>query len=270
MKSIHLSRLVLNVLIIGLAAWPLHATAEKTLNESLTGMELVHIKGECFQLGSPAEETGRKEDEKQRRVCVGDFYLGKTEVTQAQWEAVMGSNPAAFEGKDHPVENVSWFDAQTFIDKLNHHAGRDIYRLPSEAEWEYAARGGTTSAFYTGRCIDAEQANYDPGYYYGDCVQGRRSRQQALPVASFAPNPFGLFDMAGNVWEWTCSKYEKKYGGNETRCVNKWEAGQDGVRMVRRGGSWSSEAARVRSASRNKLGPGFKSKSLGFRVLRLF
>ena len=162
-------------------------------------------------MGSPSSEKARSDDERQHTVSVGEFWLGETEVTQAQWQAVMGSNPSKFRGNDLPVESVSWKDVQEFIRKLNARSGKR-FRLPTEAEWEYAARAGTQTAYYWGEGFGRNNANC-----WG--CGSRWDKRQTAPVGSFKPNAFGLFDMLGNVWEWTCSKYKKSYDGTEEKCA---------------------------------------------------
>ena len=138
-------------------------------SSSSAELEMVLIEGGCFNIGSPESEPLRGHNEKQHQVCVDDFYLGKYEVTQAQWQAVMGSNPSKFHGDNLPVEQVSYLDIQQFIARLNQQTGK-TYRLPTEAEWEYTARAGTTTPFYTGNCISTQQANYNGGTVdYNDC-----------------------------------------------------------------------------------------------------
>ena len=209
--------------------------------------ELVAIRGGCFQMGSSASEEVRADDERQHRVCVDDFAIGKYEVTQAQWQAVMGSNPSHFSGcSDCPLERVSWNDVQEYIEKLNARTGKH-YRLPTEAEWEYAARAGTQTPFWSGDCIHTDQANYDGNYDYAGC--GAKTgvyREKTLPVGSLQANPWGLYDVAGNVYEWTCSLYDKKYGGAESKCAGKNDAGSRSLR----GGSWLTDPRWVRAAGR--------------------
>ena len=153
-------------------------------------------------MGSPPSEKGRDSDERQHTVSVGEFWLGETEVTQAQWQAVMGNNPSKFKGDDRPVENVSWKDVQVFIKRLNNRSGKR-FRLPTEAEWEYAARAGTQTARYWGDGIGSNNANCNG-------CGSRWDSDETAPVGSFKPNAFGLHDMLGNVWEWTCSEYKKR------------------------------------------------------------
>jgi formylglycine-generating enzyme required for sulfatase activity len=216
---------------------------------------MVHIRGGCFEMGSPASEIGRYDDERQRRVCVNAFKLGKYEVTQAQWKAVMGNNPSRFSGCENcPVEQVSWNDVQGYIGKLNARTGQH-YRLPTEAEWEYAARAGTTSAYPWGDSVGRNRANCDGcGSQWDD--------KRTAPVGSFAPNAWGLYDTAGNVWEWTCSAYDQDYGGAERRCAGKNDAGS----RVDRGGSWGNVPRGVRSANRGRDAPDNRGSYLGFRL----
>ncbi len=176
--------------------------------DDVTGMELVYVPGGCFQMGSPENEEGRYDDEKLHEVCVDGFWMGKNEVTQGQWKKVMGSNPAKFQkGDEYPVEQISWDDAQDFINKLNGKAGRK-YRLPTEAEWEYAARAGTSTARFWGDSPDAackyanvadktaKKKNFD--WTIHNCNDGYA---ETAPFGSFQPNSFGLHYMLGNVWE---------------------------------------------------------------------
>jgi formylglycine-generating enzyme required for sulfatase activity len=178
---------------------------------------------------------------------VDSFYLGETEVTQGQWYAVMGSNPSKFKTGDEnmPVEQVSWDDAQRFISRLNSREGTSKYALPSEEQWEYAARAGTTTKWYSG---DSES-----------CVSSIAVYNTSSPrsVKSKKPNRWGLYDMSGNVWEWTDSCWTSDYN-----------SGQDCSRRSFRGGSWSSYAGGIRSAFRNINAPDDRDYNLGFRLLR--
>lgn len=198
--------------------------------------EMVRIQGGCFQMGSPKSEPERDDNEKQHQVCVENFEIGKYEVTQAQWQSVMGKNPSRFSkcGGNCPVENVSWNDVQDFIAKLNQETGR-VYRLPTAAEWEYAARAGTTSAFYTGNCITTERANYDGTVNdYNHCgAKTDVAKNRPVAVGSYPANGYGLYDMAGNVGEWTSDCY-----------------GGDCSLRVLGGGSWIDTPRSLRSAAR--------------------
>jgi formylglycine-generating enzyme required for sulfatase activity len=203
-------------------------------------------------MGSPTTEEGRYSDEQPHTVRVGEFWLGETEVTQAQWQAVMGSNPSKFRGGDLPVEQVSWKDVQEFIKKLNVRSGKR-FRLPTEAEWEYAARAGSQTSRYWGEGIGSNNANCN---VCGSRWDGSRT----APVRSFTPNAFGLFDMLGNVYEWTCSQYKKSYDGSEQKC--SVSAGYYSLR----GGSWKFKPGGVRAANRYRSTPGRRNGSIGFRL----
>ncbi|KAF5430766.1 Formylglycine-generating enzyme, partial [Candidatus Methanophagaceae archaeon] len=185
------------------------------------------------------------------------FYLGTYLVTQAEWKAVMGDEPSDFKGDDLPVERVSWDKVQEFIKKLNEKEGTDKYRLPSEAEWEYACRAGTTTKYSFG---DSESELGKYAWY------GENSGDKTHPVGQKKPNPWGLYDMHGNVWEWVQDKWHGNYDGAHTDGSAR-ESG-DGAYRVVRGGSWFNTARSCRSAIRPYDAPGNRFNTLGFRLLR--
>jgi formylglycine-generating enzyme required for sulfatase activity len=246
----------------------------------------VLIPAGTFTMGSPASETGRYDNETQHRVTISRaFYLQTTEVTQGQWQAVMGSNPSHFSscGSDCPVEKVSWNDVQEFIGKLNRMEGTDKYRLPTEAEWEYAARAGSTTALYNGPLTilgDNNGPELDAIAWYGgnSCVSysggydcsGWKNKQYSCtscgthPVGRKQPNAWGLYDMLGNVWEW-CQDW---YGGYPSGSVSDPEGPSSGSGRVLRGGSWRPYARLARAANRSYFAPGYRDCILGFRLLR--
>ncbi len=220
--------------------------------DDVTGMKLVYVPSGCFQMGSPESEQGRDDDEKLHEICVDGFWMGKTEVTQGQWKKVMGSNPAKFQkGDDYPVEQVSWDDAQDFIKKLNGKAGRK-YRLPTEAEWEYACRGNSPGTYCGGNDVNAV-AWYDKN----------NSNDSTHPVGEKKGNAFGLHDMSGNVWEW-CADWYGEYEPNKKENPRGASSGSD---RVIRGGSWNNSPDVVRTASRHRFMPDNRSQELGFRLL---
>jgi len=228
------------------------------------GMEFVLIPAGTFMMGSPDDETRRDDDERLHKVTLTKpFYLQTTEVTQRQWKALMGNNPSRFKGDDHPVERVSWKDAREFIQKLNGKEGTDRYRLPTEAEWEYACRAGTENPFSTGRCISTDEANYDGNHPMSGCSKGIY-REKTMPVGSFSSNQWGLYDMHGNVWEWCGDRYGE-YPGNP---VIDPTGPSSGTGRVLRGGSWFILARYLRAA--NRLGdlPDIRGYDIGFRVVR--
>ena len=217
------------------------------------GMKFVLIPAGTFMMGSPSNEPERYSDERQHEVTLTKgFYMGVTEVTQRQWKAVMGNNPSNFKGDNRPVEQVSWNDIHKFIKRLNKKDGTNKYRLPTEAEWEYACRAGTTTPFYTGNCLSTDQANYNGNYPMPGCSKGMY-RRKTIDVASFSPNAWGLYDMHGNVWEWCDDR--------------KPEGAFSGATCVLRGGSWISFARGLRSASRWLNNPDGRDYFTGFRVV---
>jgi|GEM_PF-555864 len=258
---------------------------KKSFTDPVTNMEFVWVPGGCFQMGQTESEkrqlineVGEKKykdwyaDELPRHeVCVDGFWMGKYEVTQGQWKKVMGNNPSRFKGERNPVETVSWNDVQSFIRKLNV-KGNGTFRLPTEAEWEYAARGGTTSKYWWGDSFscDKAMAENDVGSNEDSCVSYVRGRgltpDSTAPVGSYPPNPFGLYDTAGNVWEWCEDVYDKnaysKYSRN-----NPIYTGGGSIR-VNRGGCWNALPGYVRCAFRGRSDPGGRGSGLGFRLVR--
>jgi formylglycine-generating enzyme required for sulfatase activity len=182
------------------------------------------------------------------------YYLGQYPVTQKEWAVVMGSNPSLFKGANNPVEQVSWNDAQEFVRKLNELEGTDKYRLPSEAEWEYACRAGTTTKYFFG---EDESALDEYGWYAG---------KTSHEVGQKKPNPWGLYDMYGNVWEWCQDKWHEDME-NASASSNAWEDGKSTLR-VDRGGCWSSLGRYCKSALRSANDPDNRYGLTGFRLLR--
>jgi len=241
------------------------ARAGHTFTDSVTGMEFVWVPAGCFQMGSPSWEDERSEDEGPvHKVCVDGFWMGKYEVTQGQWQKIMGSNPSRFkEGKNYPVENVSWNDCQEFVEKLNHR-GRKTFRLPTEAEWEYACRAGSVTPFSFGATISTDQANFDgSNNTYGNGYKGV-FRGSTSEVGSLDSNSFGLYDMHGNVWEWCADWYKGYYSNISVRNPQGSSMGSD---RVNRGGGWSSSPRFVRSACRRGSKPFYRYNFLGFRLV---
>ena len=217
------------------------------------GMEFVWVPAGEFRMGSTSSEADYDEVlGAQWRISRG-FWMGKYEVTQAEWQGVMGSNPSEFAdcGRSCPVETVSWDGAQEFIGRLNGQAGGNRYRLPTEAEWEYAARAGTTGDRYA--------ANLDAIAWYDDNSEGRTH-----PVGQKAPNAWGLHDMLGNVYEWVADWYDSYPRGT----VTDPRGPASGSFRVTRGGGWVSIAGACRSSDRNGGAPGNRYGNLGFRLLR--
>jgi formylglycine-generating enzyme required for sulfatase activity len=233
--------------------------------------EMVVIPAGRFLMGSPAGEAGRDSDEgPQSLVDVPRFAMGKFEVTQGQWQAVMGRNPSTFRacGPDCPVENVSWNDAQEFARRLSQRTGQN-YLLPSEAEWEYAARAGTTTAYHWGERAGREHANYGADACCGGRAEGRDLWVETAPVGQFPANAFGLHDMHGNVYEWVQDVSHSSYAGAPND-GSAWMTDGDPSRRVLRGGSWNGTPQDLRSADRVRGTPDDRYGSTGFRIARNF
>lgn len=236
-------------------------TTNKTHIDPATAMEFVYVPGGCFQMGSPSSDLQRRENEEPvHEVCLDAFYMGKHEVTGGQYKSVMGEVPRIKSGSNYPVDELSWNDAQSFINKLNSISKKN-YRLPTEAEWEYAARAGTTTPFCFGNNILTSQANFG-GNFTRD---GKKYKSQAQTVGSYPPNSFGLYDMHGNVWEWCQDWYNKDYYKSS---FNKNPSGPpSGSERIARGGSGLNYPKDLRSASRFGFDPDYRSNFFGFRLV---
>ncbi|MEN8220225.1 MAG: SUMF1/EgtB/PvdO family nonheme iron enzyme [Pseudomonadota bacterium] len=237
-------------------------------------MEMVYIPGGTFLVGSPETEKERRNTEgPQHKVTIEPFYMSKYPVTQAQWEALMEDNPSRFKGKNRPVERISWHEAVAFCQRLSEKTGKR-YSLPTEVQWEYACRAGTTTPFHFGETITTNLANYYGNSTYGAGPKGVY-RKQTTDVGSFPPNAFGLYDMHGNVWEWCADPWHESYEGVPND-GDVWEDEEKGFlaklfegRFSLRGGSWSNVATRMRSAYRFWRAPTDRFAHLGLRVARL-
>jgi formylglycine-generating enzyme required for sulfatase activity len=234
-------------------------------------LEMVVIPGGSFQMGSPDTEVGRWSHEgPRRRVDVNGFVMGRYEVTQAQWRAVMGTDPSFFKGNNLPVERVSWDDAQEFCRRLNEKlglTGASRYRLPSEAEWEYAARAGTATPFAFGQTVNAEIVNYYGPEPYGNAPAGVFRRQSINAGSLEVANAWGLYDMHGNTYEWCEDDYHESYSGGPTD-GRAWVDSQRASDRVIRGGGWYYLSAYCRSAFRIMHAPGGSYDYVGFRLSR--
>ncbi len=254
------------------------------LRDGSAGPAMIAIPPGEFWMGSPESEPERGDDERRHRVAIArPFAIGRYAVTFARPPFAIGQYAVTFAeydrfcaatgreraddqgwGRDRrPVIEVDWYDALDYTDWLSEQTGQ-TYRLPTEAEWEYAGRAGTETPFWWGKGITIDQANYNGHYTYGPRSQPGVSRAQTVPVDQFQPNPWGLYQVHGNVWEWTGSVYIKDYSGAEQRCAGRAE---DGPRSLR-GGSWYNSPARGRSASRFSAAPVNRYGSSGFRLAR--
>jgi formylglycine-generating enzyme required for sulfatase activity len=235
-------------------------TVNLSLPDGVKPLEMVLIPAGTFTMGSPSSEKNRKSDETQHQVTLTtSFYLGKYEITQAQWKAVVGNNPSGkLIGNDLPVERVNWDDCQLFIRKLNK-LGQGTFGLPTEAEWEYACRAGTKTAYYWG---DDSSQNQIEQYEWYESNSGLEPQK----VGSKLSNPWGLFDMGGNVFEW-CQDLYGSYGSNAQTDPT---GGNSGSNRVHRGGSWISSAADCRPAHRDYAQYDSQYLNLGFRLRRSY
>ena len=226
------------------------SAAGSTFTDPTTGMAFVFVKGGCFMMGSNA---GKRDEKPEHEVCVDDFWMGKYEVTQKQWKKVTGRNPAQFKkGDSYPVEKVSWNDVQDYLRQLNAKRGKG-FGLPSEAEWEYAARSGGRQETYAGG------ENIDAVAWYTN-----NSGQSTHPVGQKQPNGLGLYDMSGNVWEWCQDWSDKDYYANSPKYNPQGPS--NGSSRVFRGGGWDLSAEGVLAVLRSGGWPGFRGPNLGFRV----
>ena len=235
---------------------PAATPPSKTFRDPLTGMDFVLVKGGCYPMGDLFGE-GIEDEEPVHEVCLGDFYIGRYEVTQEQWQKVMGVNPSFFnKGGKYPVENIRWYDIQEFIEKLKRTAGV-AYRLPTEAEWEYAARSGGRKERWAGTSKDPKLDEF--------AWTDRNSQEQSHPVGQKKPNGLGLFDLSGNLWEWLADWYDPDYYKYSPRNNPQGpESSWDRSRVIR-GGSWISSPEHVRASLRARAIPSVRG-NLGFRL----
>ncbi len=249
------------------------------------GMRFVKIDAGSFIMGSPESEQGRQWNESQHRVIISkSFYMGETEVTQGQWNRLVSPNPSSFKlGKSYPVDSVSWEEAMTFIQFLNKLEGTTQYRLPTEAQWEYACRAGSTTAFADGpittlSCNDPEPALIDTTWYcYNSGLAGPARDFKPHPVKLLKPNKWGLYDMHGNVQEWVLDHCEWRnlFRGQVGVITSTYQDGitdpleTKGNRRVIRGGGWYQNSKYQRAAYRSYYKPVARRNSLGFRVVRM-
>jgi len=239
---------------------------EKTIDlDNDVNMVFVYIPAGEFEMGSPATELKRDSYEDQHHVKLTKaFYMGKFEVTQLQYRAVLGVGKMMdFAGFDFPADSVSWYQASTFLNKLSEKTDM-LFRLPTEAEWEYACRAGTVTPFYTGETINPDQANYNAAKLYGKGLKGD-AKKRTTKVGSYPPNSFGLYDMPGNVWEWCSDRYSKKSYKIDSS-VDPLGTG-DSLSVVIRGGGWDSPPVDCRSASRDSRKSWRHLNDIGFRVV---
>jgi formylglycine-generating enzyme required for sulfatase activity len=251
------------------------------------GLEMILVMGGSFNMGSPKDELDQLESETpQPLVTVPTFFMGRYPITQAQWKSVVDwrtkfnvnlePNPSHFNSNpNHPVETVSWIEAEEFCNRLAQKTGRS-YRLPTEAEWEYACRAGTTTPFHFGETISTDLANYrgtdleiDRKTYSGSYGRGPKGTyiETTTPVGSVGyPNAFGLWDMHGNAWEWCQDNWHSNYKGAPID-GSAWLTGNENDTHVVRGGSWYDNPWACRSAARNYGTPDYRSSIVGFRLV---
>jgi formylglycine-generating enzyme required for sulfatase activity len=234
------------------------------LGDNIT-LRLVLVPAGKFIMGSPVEEKGRYYNESpEHEVAISKpFYFGIYAVTQQQFEQVMGQNPSRFREAQNPVESVRWNEAVEFCTRLSQKTGKTV-QLPTEAQWEYACRAGTTTPFHTGQTISTDEANYDGNYTCGDGQKGKY-RKTTIAVGSFKPNAFGLYDMVGNAAQWCLDLFDDKYSQNES--IADPQGPDYGTYRVVRGGGWNAHPRACRSAYRDGKHPGLRREGTGFRVV---
>lgn len=269
---------------------PVSDTAESEMITVNVPENFVYIKGGTFLMGSPEDEAWRSDDERQHSVTVSDFYMSRYELTQAEYSEVMGTSPSSFSGDDLPVESISWLDAVTYCNARSEKEGltpvytvdgenvtwdraADGYRLPTEAEWEYACRAGTETPFNTENSISAEEANYyghypymiEDNYFSQNALDTKPGeyRQTTVSVDSFEPNALGLYNMHGNVGEWVWDYYGEYSHGDSTDPSGP----ESGTLRVYRGGGWNDFAKNIRSAYRAALAQDKGSFNIGIRLV---
>lgn len=238
-----------------------------------TIMEMVAIPGGDFLMGTPNDRSVESVESPQHSVTIEPFFMGMFPVTQAQWKAVaalpkvridLNPDPARFKSPDRPVEMVSWYDVVEFCQRLSRRTKR-TYRLPSEAEWEYACRAGTLTPFHFGETITPDLANYNGNFIYEDGPKGVY-REQTTPIGSFPANAFGLHDMHGNIWEWCIDHWHDNYEGAPSD-GQPWLVDDPDHPRLLRGGAWNKDPEACRSAYRDRDLPTTRNKFIGFRVV---
>ena len=236
--------------------WRVAAEGGKESKDPTTGMEFVFVKGGCFDMGDTFGD-GSNDEKPVHNVCISDFYIGKYEVTQGQWKAIMGNNPSHFSscGDVCPAESVSWNDVQKFIYKLRSRTGKS-FRLPTEAEWEYAARSGGKKEKYAGTSSDSDLGSY--AWYVSN------SGSKTHPGGQKKPNSLGLYDMTGNAWEWVSDWYVEKYYKSSPR--KNPQGPSTGSERVLRGGDWLFNPTNIRASIRFSGSPSDRINADGFRV----
>ena len=274
--------------VLGLAIFLSTTTGARAAGDIFTnklGMRFVLIPAGSFVMGSPRDEMGRQWNEKRHRVIISkSFYMGETEVTQGQWERLVSPNPSSFKkGKNYPVDTVSWNEAMEFISLLNRFEKTRKYRLPTEAEWEYACRAGSSTAFSAGpittlSCKAPEPALIDTTWYcYNSGLAGPPRDFKPHPVGLLKPNKWGLYDMHGNVQEWVLDacKWKDIFSTRVGAITNTYEDNvtdpleRKGDHRIIRGGGWHQTPKYQRSAWRGYYKPVARRNSLGFRLVRM-
>jgi len=246
----------------------------EALGDGVT-LEMVLIPSGTLWMGSPEDEPGRGRSEGPlHRVSISRFFMGRYPVTQAQWRVMadrkpvrhdLDPEPSGFSGAAYPVEQINWYEAVEFCDRLSQFTGR-LYRLPTEAEWEYACRAGTTTPFHFGDTISTSLANYNGRYTYGDGQEGEyREGTNSVELFGIA-NPFGLCEMHGNVWEWCLDHWHDSYEGSPTD-GSVWLSANESAPRVQRGGSWIDYPRLCRSAYRRFADVANYDLDIGFRVV---